>query len=241
MLPPQWRQKRIHDVFHASLLTPYHETKEHGPNFPSPPPDVIEGETEYEVEHILDSRRVGRGHRLEYLIRWKGYSEADDSWEPWQNVHAPDLIRQFHATYPAAIHTSYINPLDSSENDASASLDSFYPPLIPLPKSSLSHMSVSNGALQTVVQGRGDETNTPPELISEPTNDDEAPTLVATPLFVANASLSEDGGSSDGGSDSEPRGGSGQDAGGGIAIDEHPHVSATRSPPLSVVRPRLHQ
>ena len=53
-LPPQWKQKRIHDVFHASLLTPYHETIAHGPNFPAPPPDIIEGEKEYEVERILD-------------------------------------------------------------------------------------------------------------------------------------------------------------------------------------------
>ena len=155
---------------------------------------------EYEVERILDSRCVGRGRRLEYLVRWKGYSEADDSWEPRQNIHAPDLLRQFHATYPSAIRVSYINPLDFSEDDASTSLDSSYPPLIPLPKSPLSHMSVSNGALQTIVQGCGDETDTLPELISEPANDDEAPTLVATPLLVANASLSEDGGSSDGGS-----------------------------------------
>jgi hypothetical protein len=92
-LPPQWKQKHIHDVFHASLLTPYHETTEHGPNFPAPPPDVIEGETEYEVERILDSHRVGRGCRLEYLVRWKGYSKADDSWEPWQNIHALDCHR----------------------------------------------------------------------------------------------------------------------------------------------------
>ena len=69
MLPPQWKQKRIHDVFHASLLTPYQETPAHSPNFPAPPPDVIEGETEYEVECILDSHRTGRGRRLEYLVR----------------------------------------------------------------------------------------------------------------------------------------------------------------------------
>ena len=29
-LPPSWN---IHDVFHASLLTPYRETTAHGPNF----------------------------------------------------------------------------------------------------------------------------------------------------------------------------------------------------------------
>ncbi len=46
-LPPNWR---IHDVFHTSLLTPYHETAAHGPNFTRPPPDLIDGEEEYEVE-----------------------------------------------------------------------------------------------------------------------------------------------------------------------------------------------
>ena len=127
-LPPQWKQKRIHDVFHTNLLTPYHETTEHGPNFPSPPPDIIEGEMEYKVEHILDSRCVGRGRHLEYLVRWKGYSEADDSWEPWQNIHAPDLLQQFHATYPSAIHASYINPFDLDDDHAPSSLNSSYPP-----------------------------------------------------------------------------------------------------------------
>ncbi len=46
-LPPNWR---IHYVFHASLLTPYYETAAHGPNFTRPPPDLIDGEEEYEVE-----------------------------------------------------------------------------------------------------------------------------------------------------------------------------------------------
>ena len=51
-LPQQWK---IHDVFHADLLTPYHETELHGPNFTRPPPDLIDGEEEYEVEEIVQS------------------------------------------------------------------------------------------------------------------------------------------------------------------------------------------
>ena len=50
VLPIKWK---IHDMFHASLLTPYKETDQHGPNFLEPPPDVIEGEPEWEVERIL--------------------------------------------------------------------------------------------------------------------------------------------------------------------------------------------
>jgi hypothetical protein len=48
-LPPQWN---IHPIFHASLLTPYIETMEHGENYLRPPPDMIEGEEQYEVEVV---------------------------------------------------------------------------------------------------------------------------------------------------------------------------------------------
>jgi hypothetical protein len=44
---------KIHNVFHASLLTPYKETLEHGPNFLEPPPDIIDNTPEWEVEMIL--------------------------------------------------------------------------------------------------------------------------------------------------------------------------------------------
>ena len=49
-LPAHWK---IHNVFHASLLTPYCKTDQHGPNFLEPLPDIIEGEPEWEVERIL--------------------------------------------------------------------------------------------------------------------------------------------------------------------------------------------
>src|SRR6266567_477029 len=91
-LPPQWK---IHNVFHASLLSPYHETTTHGPNYHEPPPDVIDGEKEWEVEEIMGSRRYRHWKKLQYLIRWEGYSTAHDSWEPAEGIHAPNLVRNF--------------------------------------------------------------------------------------------------------------------------------------------------
>ncbi len=87
-IPQQWK---IHDVFHAALLTPYKETEEHGPNYHEPPPDVIEGEPEWEVEQIVGARRFGRSKRLQYRVRWTGYSDAHDTWETADDVHAPQL------------------------------------------------------------------------------------------------------------------------------------------------------
>ena len=60
----QWQ---IHDVFYASLLSPYCETKTHGPNFMKPPPDLIEGEEEYEIEAIMSHKKWGQGYQ--YLIK----------------------------------------------------------------------------------------------------------------------------------------------------------------------------
>ncbi len=50
-LPISWH---IHDIFHASLLSPYCEMTAHRPNYSRPPPDLIEGEEEYEVEKIVN-------------------------------------------------------------------------------------------------------------------------------------------------------------------------------------------
>ena len=47
---------KIHPVFHASLLSPYRENEVHGKNFPAPPPSLIDGEEEYEIEKIIRHR-----------------------------------------------------------------------------------------------------------------------------------------------------------------------------------------
>jgi len=51
-LPHQWK---VHNAFHASLLSPYKETTAHGPNFPGQILDIIQGQEEWEVEKVLDS------------------------------------------------------------------------------------------------------------------------------------------------------------------------------------------
>jgi len=96
-LPLSWG---IHDVFHTSLLLPYRETAAHGPNFTRPPPDLIEDEEEYEVEAIVNHRRHGRQRQLQYLIKWKGYLSSDNTWETAQDVHAGDLVKEYHRRYP---------------------------------------------------------------------------------------------------------------------------------------------
>jgi hypothetical protein len=75
-LPPQWT---IHPVFHALILTPYVETKEHGENYLRPPLDLIEGEEQYEVEAIKSHRRHGRRKQLQYLIKWRGYPKSNNT------------------------------------------------------------------------------------------------------------------------------------------------------------------
>ena len=96
-LPPSMR---IHNTFHISLLEPYEDNK-----FPSqvqapPPPILIEGEDEYELDEIIDSRL--HYNKLQYRAKWTGYPpEHDKVWYPASNFeHAIDAIKRFHHRYP---------------------------------------------------------------------------------------------------------------------------------------------
>jgi hypothetical protein len=99
-LPMQWS---IHPVFHIDLLTLYKETIMHGPNFTRPTPELIDGEEEYSVEKILDSRHFGRRRRLQYLVKWEGYPDAENMWVDKDDVFANDKVREFKASNPDAI------------------------------------------------------------------------------------------------------------------------------------------
>ncbi|KAF8753431.1 hypothetical protein RHS01_06875 [Rhizoctonia solani] len=76
---------RIHPVFHINLLTKFHPDP-HGRNPPQPAPIITEeGEEEYEVERILDSKwkGCGKSKKLWYLVKWKGYNKGSNLWNQW--------------------------------------------------------------------------------------------------------------------------------------------------------------
>jgi Chromo (CHRromatin Organisation MOdifier) domain len=62
----------------------------------------VDREEEWVVEEVLDSKVINR--KLWYLIKWEGLGIEHNSWEPWDSVHAPDLIAEFYWKHPGAAH-----------------------------------------------------------------------------------------------------------------------------------------
>jgi hypothetical protein len=86
---------RIHHVFHVSLLEFYHTStiprKIHDP----PRPIEVDGEHEYEVEDILNSRISNC--QLQYLVHWHGYDVNEHTKEPINNLlNAMEKMHEFH-------------------------------------------------------------------------------------------------------------------------------------------------
>jgi hypothetical protein len=74
---------RVHDIFYMGLLSKVkHNEFQAWENWP--PPITVDGEEEYEVEGIMDSRET-KG-KWEYLVKWKGYGLEESTWEPKANV-----------------------------------------------------------------------------------------------------------------------------------------------------------
>ena len=90
-LPPGWQ---IHPTFHASNLKAYIRHPEFEREVEPPPPELVDGNLEYEVEAIL--RHRGKGARRQYLVSWKGYDLSEATWEPESHLaNAPDVLADY--------------------------------------------------------------------------------------------------------------------------------------------------
>lgn len=93
--------KGVHDTFHISLLTKAPRDTIPGRIPPIPKPIIVDSEEEMEVEQILDSRF--RNRQLQYLVKWKDLSPAENSWEPANHLtNAPDAVANFYKQHPDA-------------------------------------------------------------------------------------------------------------------------------------------
>jgi hypothetical protein len=94
--------KRLHPVFHVSLLKPYTQSRERALQRCAPPPiDWLDEEPLYRVEALLKhrDRRYGKARkpRREYLIKWEGYGMEHNTWEPKSNLlTCNQLLRAYH-------------------------------------------------------------------------------------------------------------------------------------------------
>jgi hypothetical protein len=97
--------RAIHPVFHVSQIEPSVPNTIPNRVQPLPPPIEIDGEPEFEIGEILDSKIDCRRRncKLLYLVRWLGYEGTDEenSWLLANELgHASDLVDAFHFHYP---------------------------------------------------------------------------------------------------------------------------------------------
>lgn len=90
---------KVHPVFNVSRLrrfVPRLKPQINDDNEILQVPNIIDDTEEYEVSQIINHRM--RGKKMEYLIRWAGWSEYFNTWEPIDNLtHAREAIQQYHA------------------------------------------------------------------------------------------------------------------------------------------------
>jgi len=132
-MPP--RYQALHLVFYASKLTQYSKSTIRGQKATPLPPTLIQGQEEWEVEKILNSRQ--RHGKNKYLVRWKGYTQGDDTWESEDNLqNAGEKLQEYLQSIPKILITS--TELEPREEVIS--------------QTSFSHISINSSTIPTVLK-----------------------------------------------------------------------------------------
>ena len=96
--------RAIHPVFHISQLELVNSSQIPNCVNPPPPPVTIDGDLEYEISQVLDSKLDRRRKpALLYYVHWAGYEGTDKefSWLSASDLnHASELVCDFHTKYP---------------------------------------------------------------------------------------------------------------------------------------------
>ena len=79
-------------VFHVSLLQPW---RADGRLQPPPPRLLMDGQLVWTIDRILDHRSGKRKNLKEFLIRWEGFDQSQDSWEPEACIHDPQIVQGY--------------------------------------------------------------------------------------------------------------------------------------------------
>jgi len=71
----------------------------------------------FEVEEIRE-KRSGKKGKVEYLIKWKGYAEIENTWEPAENLQCYGMINEFEekAKTDQRPHSKYRKPSPNDED-----------------------------------------------------------------------------------------------------------------------------
>ena len=98
----------------------------------------MDREEEYKVERILDSQRFGRGRKLQYLIKWKGYPDLENQWVDKDDVFADKALQEFKTLVPASeVHIRHLyipedrTPTSSTKYMSSPTLSTIENVIIP--------------------------------------------------------------------------------------------------------------